>query len=137
MASHLLDTHVIVWLAAGNPALGEDAITAIARAQAGHGLAISAISAWELALLHRKRRIGLKMTALDLMSGFAADFDAEPIAIDSAIAAGSVDLPGTLHGDPADRILVATARIHRLTLVTRNEALLAYAAQGHVNVLAV
>ena len=45
-------------------------------------------------------------------------------------------LPGGVHGDPADRMLVATAREHDFTLLTRDEALLAYAGQGYLSALA-
>jgi PIN domain nuclease of toxin-antitoxin system len=45
----------------------------------------------------------------------------------------STRLPGMLHRDPSDRLLVATARAHGLTLITRDKQLLAYAKQGHMN----
>ena len=56
-----------------------------------------------------------------------------PVTGDEALEA--VSLPGRLHADPADRILVATARLQRCTLVTRDERLLEYAETGHVEAL--
>jgi PIN domain nuclease of toxin-antitoxin system len=53
----------------------------------------------------------------------------------SDIAVSCHQLPGRLHSDPIDRILVATARIENLALVTRDRAILEYAAQGHVRAL--
>jgi len=54
-----------------------------------------------------------------------------------AMAIDACTLPGDFHADPADRILVATARAENATLVTRDEKILAYAQAGHVRVLAV
>ncbi len=59
----------------------------------------------------------------------AAPFTPE-IAIDSS------HLPGILHGDPADRLLIATARHMRVPIITRDRKIIAYAAQGHVEVVA-
>lgn len=57
------------------------------------------------------------------------------VPLSPEIAVASAHLPGEFHGDPADRILVATARIHALTLVTRDERILAYGRAGFVAVL--
>ena len=59
----------------------------------------------------------------------------ELAALDPAIAVASTRLPGQLHGDPADRLLAATARQLNLALVTADEKLLAYGAQGHLAVI--
>jgi PIN domain nuclease of toxin-antitoxin system len=48
------------------------------------------------------------------------------------IAVETSYLPGALHADPADRMLVASARIHHLTLATRDEKILAYAQEGYI-----
>jgi PIN domain nuclease of toxin-antitoxin system len=53
------------------------------------------------------------------------------------VAAETTLLPAELHGDPADRMLIATARIHRLTLATRDARILAYGKAGLVDVLRV
>jgi PIN domain nuclease of toxin-antitoxin system len=56
--------------------------------------------------------------------------------IEPAIAIDSVRLPGEFHPDPADRIIVATARFHHATLLTADQAILAYGRKGHVDVIA-
>jgi len=135
LASHLLDTHVVVWLGFAER-LGARALAAIADVQSKGGLAISAITSWEIAQLLERGRLQLNTDAHEWVAAVAAHLDAEPIPIDFEIAARSIALPGTLHRDPADRILVATARMHRLTLATRDRALLDYAGQGHLDALA-
>ncbi len=58
------------------------------------------------------------------------------VALDAKIAIESCDLPGDFHSDPADRILVATARLDNAVLVTRDERMLQYAKSGHVKAMA-
>lgn len=59
----------------------------------------------------------------------------EIAALEPAIAVDSARLPGEFHPDPADRIIVATARFHRVPLMTADRAILSYAALGHVGVI--
>jgi PIN domain nuclease of toxin-antitoxin system len=56
--------------------------------------------------------------------------------IEPSIAIDSVRLPGDFHADPADRIIVATARFHQATLLTADRAILSYGQRGYVQVLA-
>jgi PIN domain nuclease of toxin-antitoxin system len=98
-------------------------------------MCVSVMSLWELGLLDAKGRISLNMpcsawvrTALDRSGAVTL-----PLAAD--VAMDCHQLPGRLNSDPVDRILVATARSEGLTLVTRDRAILDYAAQGHVRVL--
>jgi PIN domain nuclease of toxin-antitoxin system len=130
----LLDTHVWIWLNEGGSELGDGVVRRIGRA-AADGLAIvSVMSVWEVGLLHAKQRVVLGL-ALPIWVQRAL---APPItlgALTSEIAMSCHQLPGQLHSDPVDRVLVATARIEGLTLVTRDRAILEYAAQGHVRAL--
>lgn len=64
------------------------------------------------------------------------DHDAAEIGVNSELFIASCNLPQPLHKDPIDRILLATARLHDLTLITRDRAILAYGAAGHVKTLA-
>ena len=99
-------------------------------------LGVSVISAWEIALLASKGRISLEMpvtewvkSALDRPGFVLADLDA-------GIAIESCSLPGAFDADPADRFLVATARLTNSTLVTRDQRMLKYGKQGHLKVMA-
>ena len=59
-----------------------------------------------------------------------------PAPLTASMAVSSSCLPGTIHDDPADRLLIATAREMRATLMTRDQKILDYAADGHLNVIA-
>ena len=131
----LLDTHVLVWYAQGEPRLGSHTRTIVDRALAERSAFVSAISLWELAMLVEKRRIGL---SLPLEKWFRSllkirGFDLAPLEARVALEAGR--LPEPLHGDPADRIIIATARVHGCAVATRDCKILAYAADGHVQAI--
>lgn len=133
----LLDTHVLIWLTEGDRALPRASCELLDSAAVEVGLAISSISFWEVAMLERRSRITLGLPVplwrkrVLAMQGIVE----APVTGDEAIE--SVLLPGDLHGDPADRMLVATARLHGWCLVTRDERLLKYGKAGHVAVLLV
>lgn len=118
----LLDTHAWLWWIDGSERLGARARKAIASEIAGHGVAVSAISCWEIAMLVRKRRLELTMPVEDWIARCEAlpYFTVIPIDARTAIRAAQLDLE---HGDPADRLIVATALSLGATLVTKDEAL--------------
>lgn len=133
---HLLDTHVWVWLVQGTPGgLKESAVESIRRAAARSAVGISAISVWEVAMLAAKGRIDLKMDCRDWVEMSIARAGIEVVPLLPEIAVESSRLPGDIHGDPSDRIIVATARHTNAVLVTRDRLLLAYGDRGHVRVL--
>jgi PIN domain nuclease of toxin-antitoxin system len=131
----LLDTHLWIWLNEGVPELSEDVIHRIDRA-AAHGQAfVSVMSVWEVSLLQAKQRVVLGLALPDWVERALAP----PIRLATltpVVARECHYLPGQLHNDPVDRILVATARSEGLTLVTRDRAILDYAARGHLRALA-
>ncbi|WP_027781085.1 MULTISPECIES: type II toxin-antitoxin system VapC family toxin [Burkholderia] len=128
----VLDTHALVWWVAGDPALSRKARSAIDRARSEGALAASAISAWEIAMLVRNDRLALTMD-VDAWLATVAQIDGMRfVPVDADIAAKSTDLPGAFHKDPADRMIVATARRLGAPLVTRDEKIRAYA---HVKTL--
>ena len=127
----------MIWLANGDlPRTVVDWLVLVAHSQ---GIFVSPVSAWEVGLLSNPRgnRPALRFLP-DPKSWFAAvmarpGIVAAPLTPDMAVD-GSF-LPGTLHGDPADRLLIATARHLRLPLVTRDTKIIAYPGQGHVSVV--
>jgi PIN domain nuclease of toxin-antitoxin system len=131
----LLDTHVWLWLVAGAPQLSTEARGAIGMAVGRGVLRISAISLWEIALLASRGRIVLgKPTSLWLDEALAEPGAAiEPLTV--PIAVESCELPGPFHPDPADRMIVATARVTDAKLMTRDRRILDYAARGHLTAL--
>jgi PIN domain nuclease of toxin-antitoxin system len=116
MSGLLLDTHVLLWLLDDNPRLGVDARERITASAAVY---VSAASTWELAI---KAAIG-KLTLPDDLDG-AIDRSALrdlPITRRHTLAS---DLTALLHKDPFDALLVAQAKVERLTLLTADEKLL-------------
>lgn len=131
----LLDTHVWIWLMNGGPErLHPGALNAV-REAAASTLAVSAISVWELAMLDSKGRVQLQMDRVEWVAEATRRSGLRVIPLSTEIAVASTRLPGELHGDPADRIIAATARHEGATLLTRDRALLAYAAQGFIRAI--
>ncbi len=132
----LLDTHVWIWLLNDGPeridAAALDVIEAGADATT---VCISAISVWELAMLETKGRIRLPKDCLAWVDEALTAPRLALLPLSPTIAVASTRLPGVVHGDPADRIVLATARVHGLTLITRDERLLAYGAEHYVSTL--
>jgi PIN domain nuclease of toxin-antitoxin system len=133
----ILDTHVWIWAAEGlTPNLGAEAIRVIEDAARVSALAVSAISVWELAMLVKRRRLTLASAVSTWIEASLRPPGARIIPVGAAIALDSTQLPDfDHHRDPADRIIIATARRHG-TLVTCDESVLAWAgAHKHVRVL--
>lgn len=99
-------------------------------------LFLSAFSAWEIGMLVSKGRLSLTQAPLPWFRSFASEQELSVLEATPEILVASSFLPQPLHADPADRILIATAREHDLTIITRDRAILAYGAAGHVKVLA-
>lgn len=118
----LLDTHALVWLVDDNPRLGPTARAAIAAAWQGDGVATSAISFWECAMLCVAGRLELPAPTavwrIDLLARGLLE-----LPVDGATGIRAAELQG-LHKDPADRLILATAAVHGATLVTADERLL-------------
>ena len=118
----LLDTHAAVWLANDNPALGPKSRLIALAARDENQLAISAISFWEIALLVSKDRIEIRYRPAELRVELL-DTGIVELALTGDIALLAVELKN-LHGDPADRFIVATALAHDATLITADARLL-------------
>ncbi len=133
----LLDTHVLIWLAEGNETIKPAARKRIEKAAVQTGLAISAISFWEVAMLAKRGRISLSLPITEWRQKILAQDGITEVPVTGDISIESVHLPGALHPDPADRLLVATCRLHGWPLATRDQQLLTYSAQGYLQALAV
>jgi len=121
----LLDTHVWLWWLSDASVLSAAARARIAQAERDATVAVSAISAWEAAMLVMKRRLVLTLTIEDLITSCERLPVMRFLPVTARIAAASVQLD-SLHADPADRLIVATARAFNATLVTKDERLLAH-----------
>jgi len=114
----LLDTHVLLFWLAGSPLLTEQQRGVIECADADNALLLSDISLWEIATLHQLGRITLDRPLRDWLDAATAPPLVEMVGITPAIAAEVSALPSRVHRDPADRIIIATARVLGCTLLT-------------------
>lgn len=126
----LLDTHVWLWVAGGEK-VAPQAKRLIEAAAANDGLALSPISIWEVGMLAAKGRIAIQPDCLAWVTESLERTGARLMPMSARIAIGSSLLPEGFRGDPADRIIVATAIASSATLVTRDAQILAYSRRGH------
>ena len=132
---YLLDTHALIWIVQGDP-ISASALEAInSAAAAGQPVFVSPISAWERGMLVAKGRISSPLPPITWFDRVIAMKEIAIADLTPAILTDASFLPPPIHDDPADRILVSTARTLDLTLITRDRAVLRYAAQGHVRAL--
>ncbi len=124
----LLDTHVWLWMLEGDGSRLSPAVPRLLAGAAATGqLLVCDISYWEVATKAAKGRLKLSMdVALWLRRAEAAP-GVRPVAVDRELLVMSTRLPGTLHGDPADRILIAAAQLLAAPLVTVDAQIIAYA----------
>lgn len=121
--SVLLDTHIWVWwLTSGSPLshAEREALDAKARRRE---LFLAAISLWEAQVLHAKQRLELPLPFAEWLARAADDrmISVLPLSIDVVLAVDA--LPASFHGDPADRLIVATARTHAMPIATHDAAI--------------
>jgi len=131
----LLDTHVWVWLAEGRRDIATDALDLLIKAAEASLLRVSVISAWEVGMLEAKGRIRFDIPCEDWIHLALGMPGLSLMPLTPSICVRSSRLPGDFHGDPADRLLVATARELGATLLTRDGPILRYAGLGHLRAL--
>lgn len=115
-----------------DPRLGAWTRTQIEAAARANEVLVSAITPWEIAMLSGKGRLALGREIGDWLDEALATPGIALAPITPGIAVDSVGLPGDFHADPADRLIVATARHANATLFTADRAILDYADAGHV-----
>jgi len=133
----LLDTCALIWLTRGE--LSPPTVEALAAAAAARGVFVSPVTAWDIGQLSRPRAGRLRLALSPDPEAWLADVLARPeigvAPLTPTAALAAAFLPEPLHGDPADRLLIATAREIDAALATRDENILAYGKAGHVRVL--
>lgn len=125
----VLDTHTLLWWASGDSAqlsqAAQQALAAEMQADGGQ-IMVSSISAWELAMLVARERVALAMDVEAWLDVVGQIEQVRFVPVDNTIAIKSTLLPGEFHKDPADRIIVATARQLSAPLLTADEKIRAY-----------
>jgi PIN domain nuclease of toxin-antitoxin system len=124
----VLDTHALIWWADEDARLAPKAKAAIDdMLVAGGKVLVSAITAWEIAMLVQRGRLVLAMNIEEWLRALESIKGVSFVPITPQVAVQSVNLPGQFHQDPADRIIVALARALNAPLVTADEKIQRYA----------
>jgi PIN domain nuclease of toxin-antitoxin system len=122
----VLDTHAWVWFVDDPRRLSAPACKATEKALAAGSIVISSISCWEVAMLSASGRLRLTIDVRDWIAKCEALPFFNFVPVDNAIFVRSVFLPGSLHGDPADRIIIATALTRDIPIVTKDRKIRNY-----------
>lgn len=123
----VLDTHVLVWWISDPEKLSPKAQQLINTEKENGMLLISSISVWEIYMLISKKKLALSIDTDRWLETIESLPFIAFVPVDNTIAANSVSLPGELHADPADRIIIATARSKGIPLVTCDQKIRNYA----------
>ena len=128
----LLDTHTWIWWVTADKRLAKRALAHIRRATRAEGVCVSAISVWEVAKKVEKRQLVLDRPLRAWLDVAMSAPGLQLLELTPNILIESCQLPAPFQGDPADQIIVASARQHQAVLVTKDRSLRAY---GHVQTL--
>jgi PIN domain nuclease of toxin-antitoxin system len=127
----LLDTHVWVWWVHGDFRLSSSA-RQVVQEHESHGLGVSIISCWEVAKLVQGGRLTLPIPVQEWLDKALAYPGIQLLPLSPAIVVESTQLPGDFHRDPADQLLVATARVLEVPIVTADGRIIAYPHVEHL-----
>ena len=122
----VLDTHAWIWFISKPEVLSKKAKKAVAAAVKEKNVLVSSISAWEVALLVKKKRLTLSMDVSDWIAKSENLPFIQFIPVSNSIAVKSVNVVPPLHPDPSDRIIIATALSIWAPLVTKDKKIAAY-----------
>lgn len=126
----LLDTHVWIWAFSESHRLGP--LTKKLLSDPASDRWVSSVSTMEIARLVAHNKLILRSNLRKWVEQSSKDLLLKNLELDHATALEAYQLPGTFHTDPADRLLVATARVHGWTLLTADRKILSY---EHVNLI--
>lgn len=122
---YLLDTNIWLWMVE-NPFQIPDRMKVIVENGENYPFSLSAISVWEVAKKVSLNKLGLAIPIQDWMNKATNDKYIRILPLSIQVSLESTQLPGTFHKDPADQIIVATARHHNLTILTADRPINAY-----------
>jgi PIN domain nuclease of toxin-antitoxin system len=135
MSFLLLDTCALIFITMNEPESGKIKSAMLQAYEAGEPVYVSPISAWEIGLLVSTGRLNLSLPAIRWFDNVIRKPGIALADLSTDVLIAASFLPEMPVRDPADRILVATARQYDFTLVTRDKKLLAYADKGHIQAL--
>jgi PIN domain nuclease of toxin-antitoxin system len=135
MKGLLLDTHVWIWYVIGSNEINKSLRKEIGDAIKNNNIYIAAISLWEISMLASRRRVILEMPCLEWIKNAINYTHAKILQLSPEIAVESSNLPDSFHDDPADRLIVATARVEALIIVTRDKRIFEYSKRKYISAI--
>ena len=123
----LLDTHIWIQLQSGAPDLSKPALKAIDFATSTRSVYVSSISVWEIAMLTSRERVRFDRPVRQWVMEALDKPGIQLLQLSPEIAIEAAELPASMHKDPADRMIVASARVEHLMLITCDQPMLAFA----------
>jgi PIN domain nuclease of toxin-antitoxin system len=123
MTAPLLDTHAWIWWMQADPRLGQPVVAALDGLGPDERPSISAISLWEVAMLVNLGRLDLGESLRSWLDAAGDPRTVRLLPITPAIANEVARIPDDVHRDPADRLIIASARVHDLPVLTRDQAI--------------
>jgi PIN domain nuclease of toxin-antitoxin system len=126
----LFDTCAAIWAVTADPSRRRRSRAAIAAAVTRKELHLSAVTAWEIAALVRRGRLSLAMSPGAFIDRLFGQPGVVECPVDREVASTAGSLADHFHGDPADRLIVATAIVNGLRLMTRDQRILRFANQA-------
>ncbi|HKZ00284.1 MAG TPA: type II toxin-antitoxin system VapC family toxin [Rhabdochlamydiaceae bacterium] len=130
----LLDTHVWLWVMLGSSFLKKEFVLVVEKKLKTQGVFISPMSIWEIGMLVEKKRIEIEMDVLDWVNQALEVPGINLCPLTPRIAVQSTRLPGNVHGDPVDRLLIATAYEESAILVTCDKKIIEFGAGRWIGV---
>ena len=127
----LLDTHIAIWYMEGSQ-LSNFEVNTIDSLLTHGQVFVSAISIWEIAMLEKMKKISLSIGIDDWTGKLLHVPGLQLVSLDPNILIESCRLPHLEHKDPADRMIIATAREKDLHIMTRDKRILDYASKGYI-----
>ena len=121
----VLDTHIWIWWVHGDPSLTADQERFIQDHEAD-GLGVSIISCWEVAKLLERGRLILPCAVGDWFDQALSYPGVQLLNLTTTIVVDSTQLPTGFHKDPADQLIVSTARVHGCALLTADQKIISY-----------
>lgn len=123
----VLDTCAWIWLCTNPEKLSAAAHDAIQRERPREGLIVSMISCWEVAKLVQKKKLQFTIPCREWIEAALSEKGVTLHPLTPEICVESTELPGVFHGDPADQIIVATARLLATPVLTSDRKIVDYA----------
>ena len=135
MTELVIDTHAFIWIMNNDKTINNKIHGDIQKICSSGFLLVSCVSIWEIAMLKSKKRVTFEQPLHQWIERATAFPFVKIVDLSTAIILEGFQLPGNFHADPFDRMIVATARVLGIPLLTRDQKILDYAEEFHIKAI--